>query len=314
MQVSAWSHNPAHQVRILSLCSKPCPAWFLSKCSISFLWNEGPALPSLCKLRPQELESSGRGSPILGSQDFFLSCSVNDKPWPLTPPWRPWSRLWPLSCPSHLWSLLFVTLHRLPAAMCSWVYPETCPISSIRPTVVTPNLSSLTDNRLISHPHSSRVWQPTTWWFRIWLLPSSRTRTSTWLHLENAVFLCVRRKWNGCCTNSIVSAALGSICFLRAIYTQCSPPHLPQFIILSRAEKGLDSWEDILEMAFAFPPPEQKMDPRHSAENLRPYIILQIGLFLTSVSPSFLSRSILCSLLGTCSEKRYSSDRCLTNI
>lgn len=197
--------------------------------------------------------------------------------------------------------------------MCCWVQKPVL-FSSIRPTVVTPNLSSLTDNRLISHAHNSRVWQSTTWRFRIWLLPSSRTRTSTWLHLENAFFLRVRRKWNGWCTNSIVSATLGNICFLSVIYTQCSPSLLPQFIILSRAKKGLDFWKDILEVAFAFPPPAQKMDPRHSAENLRPYIILQTGLFLTSVSPSFLLRSILCSLLGTCSEKRYSSDRCLTNI
>lgn len=60
---------------------------------------------------------------------------------------------------------------------------------------------------------------------------------------------------------------------------------------------------------------EQKVDPGRdpSTENLRPYIISQIGLFLTSVSLSFLSRNSLFSLLGTCSEKRYSSDRCFAN-
>ena len=51
-----------------------------------------------------------------------------------------------------------------------------------------------------------------------------------------------------------------------------------------------------------------------STETLRPYIISQIWLFLTTVSFSFLPRNILFSLLGTLSEKRYSSDRCFTNI
>ena len=51
-----------------------------------------------------------------------------------------------------------------------------------------------------------------------------------------------------------------------------------------------------------------------SIETLRPYIISQIWLFLTTVSFSFLLRNILFSLLGTLSEKRYSSDRCFTNI
>ena len=51
-----------------------------------------------------------------------------------------------------------------------------------------------------------------------------------------------------------------------------------------------------------------------SVENLRPYIISQIGPFLTTVSFPFLLRNVLFSLLGTLSEKRYSSDRCFTNI
>lgn len=53
----------SHQVCVLSFCSNSCPAWFISKCSISFLRNEGSILPSLCKLCPLGLESSGIPGP-----------------------------------------------------------------------------------------------------------------------------------------------------------------------------------------------------------------------------------------------------------
>lgn len=81
VQASALCCSPIHQVYILSFCSHLCPAWFLSKCSISFLWNEDPILPSLWKLCPQGLESGGRRAPVLGSQDSPLSCSAKDELW-----------------------------------------------------------------------------------------------------------------------------------------------------------------------------------------------------------------------------------------
>lgn len=52
-------------------------------------------------------------------------------------------------------------------------------------------------------------------------------------------------------------------------------------------------------------PPSREPQALHNLTNLVP---------LTSVSLSSLPRNILFLLMGTCSEKRYSSDRCFTNI
>lgn len=120
------------------------------------------------------------------------------------------------------------------------------------------------------------------------------------------------------------------ICFLRVISSQPSHLLLPLPSVYHSAQslertgllrRHLRSYRDV-NWGFCFPITwaeggshfRGRESVECSIESLRPYIISQIGLFLTTVSFSFLPRNILFSLLGALSEKRYSSDRCFTNI
>lgn len=153
-------------------------------------------------------------------------------------------------------------------------------------------------------------------------------RTSIWPYLESKSFLCAGRNGIIWCT-SIPLSLLHSrgICFLRVISSRPSHLLLPLPSVyhsaqslertgllrrhlqkLQRCELGLLAFPITWAEGGSF----QEGRVWNAPEALRPYIISQIGLFLTTVSFSFLPRNILFSLLGALSEKRYSSDRCFT--